>query len=30
MSFKGMKNVYTCGTCGGKIVTVDSDEGLRR
>jgi hypothetical protein len=24
---KGMKNIYTCNTCHGQIVTVDIDEG---
>lgn len=23
----GRKNVYTCGTCGGEIVTIDQDAG---
>lgn len=27
MSFKGKKNIYTCSTCGAKIITVDLDEG---
>ncbi|MGX9389778.1 hypothetical protein ACWX0K_10870 [Nitrobacteraceae bacterium UC4446_H13] len=27
-SFKGKKNIYTCDTCGGHIVTVDIDAGV--
>lgn len=26
--FKGKKNIYTCDTCGGHIVTVDIDAGV--
>ena len=27
-SMKGRKNIYTCETCGGHVVTVDRDEGV--
>ena len=26
MSLKGRKNIYTCKTCGGEIVTIDRDD----
>jgi len=25
---KGKKNIYTCKICGGKIVTIDKDDGI--
>ena len=28
MEEKGKKNAYDCGTCGGRIVTVNIDEGV--
>lgn len=28
MVSKGKKNVYTCGHCGAKTVTIDVDEGV--